>query len=81
MNMSTENRAKAAVQKAEGKGQEVVGAVTGDSEDKAAGQAKQGAAKVREGIEDAKDNIADKAKQVADKVSDGIENAKDKLRK
>jgi uncharacterized protein YjbJ (UPF0337 family) len=76
--MSTENRAKAAVQNVEGKGQEVVGAVTGNSEDEAKGKAKQGMAKVRDGIEDAKDNIADKAKQVADKVSDGIENAKKK---
>ncbi len=78
--MSIENRAKAATQNVEGKGQEVVGAVTGNSEDEAKGKAKQGMAKVREGIEDAKDNIADAAKQVAEKVSDGIENAKDKLK-
>lgn len=78
--MSIENRAKAAAQNIEGKGQEVVGAATGNSQDEAKGKAKQGMAKVREGIEDAKDNIADAAKQVAEKVSDGIENAKDKLK-
>jgi uncharacterized protein YjbJ (UPF0337 family) len=79
--MSIENRAKAAAQNAEGKGQEVVGAVTGSSEDEATGKAKQAAAKAREGIEDAKDTIVDKAKQVADKVRDGIEHAKDELKK
>jgi uncharacterized protein YjbJ (UPF0337 family) len=79
--MSIENRAKAAAQNVEGKGQEVAGVVTGNSEDEAKGKAKQGMAKVRDGIEDAKDNIADAAKQAAEKISDGIENAKDKLKK
>jgi uncharacterized protein YjbJ (UPF0337 family) len=79
--MSTENRAKAAAQNLEGKGQEVVGAVTGDSQDEAAGKGKQVAAKVRDGIEDAKDSIGDKAKQVADKVSDGVDDLKNKMKK
>jgi uncharacterized protein YjbJ (UPF0337 family) len=79
--MSIENRAKAAMQNAEGKGQEVVGAVTGSSEDKAAGKAKQGMAKVKEGIEDAKDKISETAQEVADKVSEGIQRAKDELKK
>jgi uncharacterized protein YjbJ (UPF0337 family) len=79
--MSIENRAKAAAQNLEGKGQEVVGAVTGDSQGEAAGKAKQVGAKIRDGIEDAKDGIADKAMQVADKVHDGIEDLKDKLKK
>ena len=78
--MSIENRAKAAAQNVEGKGQEVVGAVTGSSEDEAAGKAKQTASKVRDGIEDAKDSIADNAKKLGDKVHDGIEDIKDKLK-
>ncbi len=79
--MSTENRAKAAVKKVEGNVQEAVGNVTGDSEDKAVGQAKQASGKVREGIEDAKDAIVDKAKQVSHKVHDAVEDVKDKLKK
>ena len=79
--MSIENRAKAAAQNAEGKGQEIVGAATGTPENEAAGKAKQGKAKVRDGIEDAKDKIAETAKQVADKVSDGIEHAKNEINK
>jgi uncharacterized protein YjbJ (UPF0337 family) len=78
--MSVENRAKAAGQNLEGKGQEVVGAVTGNSQDEAAGKGKQVAAKVRDGAEDAKDAIGDKAKQVADKVSDGVEDLKNKMK-
>lgn len=79
--MTIENRAKAAAQNLEGKGQEIVGAVTGDSQDEAMGKAKQVGTKIREGIEDAKDSIVDKAKQVADKVHDGVEDVKDKLNK
>jgi uncharacterized protein YjbJ (UPF0337 family) len=79
--MSIENRAQAAAQNLEGKGQELAGVVTGNSQDEAKGKAKQGMAKVRQGIEDAKDSIADTAKQVVEKVSDSIENTKDKLEK
>jgi uncharacterized protein YjbJ (UPF0337 family) len=79
--MSTEDRAKAAAQNVEGKGQEVVGAVTGNTEDEAAGKAKQAAAKVRDGIEDVKDKIGDKAKEVGDKISDGVDRAKEDLNK
>jgi uncharacterized protein YjbJ (UPF0337 family) len=79
--MSIEERAKAAAQNAEGKGQEVVGKVTGSSEDEAAGQAKQTAAKVREGIEDAKDRVVDKAKDLGNKMQDGIDRAKKELNK
>ena len=78
--MSIENRAKAAVQKTEGKGQEFVGEVTGDSEDKAAGKAKQAAGRVKEGIEDAKDSVVDAARKVSDKVHDAVEEVKDKAR-
>jgi len=79
--MSIEDRAKAAGQNLEGKGQEVVGKVTGSSQDEAAGKAKQAGAKVSEGIEDAKDKVADVANKVGDKIRDGIENAKNELNK
>jgi uncharacterized protein YjbJ (UPF0337 family) len=79
--MSTEDRAKAAVQNMKGKAQEAVGAVTDDSKTENAGKAEQLAAKVRVGVEDAKDGIADAAKKVAAKVHDGIEHAKDELKK
>jgi uncharacterized protein YjbJ (UPF0337 family) len=79
--MSIEDRAKAAAQNLEGKGQEIIGAVTGDDQAEAMGKAKQVGAKIRDGIEDAKDSIVDKAKQVADKIQDGVEDVKDKLNK
>ncbi|WP_309733884.1 CsbD family protein [Chamaesiphon sp. OTE_75_metabat_556] len=79
--MSIEERAKAAAQNAEGKVQEVVGKVTGSSEDEAAGQAKQTAAKVRDGVEDAKDKVVDKAKELGNKMQDGIDRAKADLNK
>lgn len=79
--MSIEERAKAAAQNAEGKGQEVVGKVTGSSEDEAAGQAKQTAAKVRDGVEDAKDKIVDKAQDLGNKMQDGVDRAKKELNK
>ncbi len=79
--MSIEDRAKATGQDLEGKGQEVVGKVTGSSQDEAAGKAKQAGSKVSEGIEDAKDKVADVANKVGDKIRDGIENAKNELNK
>jgi uncharacterized protein YjbJ (UPF0337 family) len=78
--MSIENRAKVVAKNVEGKGQEVVGAVTGNSQDELAGKAKQAEGKVRDGVEDLKDNAADlgdKAKRTAEKVRDGLEDAKD----
>jgi uncharacterized protein YjbJ (UPF0337 family) len=79
--MSIEERAKAAAQNVEGKGQEVVGAVTGNTEDEAAGKAKQVGAKVREGIEDAKDKISEKAHEAGDKIREGVDRAKEELNK
>jgi len=79
--MSIEDRAKAAAQNVEGKGQEVVGKATGSSQDEAAGKAKQAGAKVSEGIEDAKDKVADVANKAGDKIRDGIENTKNELNK
>jgi uncharacterized protein YjbJ (UPF0337 family) len=79
--MSIEERGKAAAQNVEGKVQEVGGAVTGNTEDEAAGKAKQAGAKIREGIEDAKDNISQKAKEAGDKMREGVDRAKDEMNK
>ena len=79
--MSIEDRAKATAQDLEGKGQEAIGKVTGSSQDEAAGQAKQGAAKVSNAIEDAKDAVVEKAQELGDKVKDGIDSAKRELNK
>jgi uncharacterized protein YjbJ (UPF0337 family) len=57
--MSLEDRAKATAKNLEGKAQEAKGNLTGDQKDKAAGQAKQGEAQVRHGVEDVKDNVKD----------------------
>lgn len=79
--MSIEERAKAATQNAEGKGQEVIGKVTGSADDEAAGKAKQAAANVREGIEDAKDKVVETAQDLGDKIRDGVDNAKREMNK
>ena len=79
--MSIEDRTKAAAQNVEGKGQEVIGKVTGNPQDEAAGKAKQAGAEIRDGIEDAKDKIAEKANELGDKVRDGIDNVKKELNK
>jgi uncharacterized protein YjbJ (UPF0337 family) len=79
--MSIEERAKAATQNVEGKGQEVVGKVTGSADDEAAGKAKQTAAKVRDGIEDAKDKVAETAQDLGDKIRDGVDNIKREMNK
>ncbi|MGB3207290.1 MAG: CsbD family protein [Crinalium sp.] len=55
--MSLEDKAKAAAKNIEGKAQEAMGNVTGDPQDQAEGQAKQGEATVRNAGEDIKDNI------------------------
>lgn len=79
--MSIKDRADAAAQNIEGKGQETVGKVTGSSQDEAAGKAKQAIANVRDGIEDAKDKVAEKAQEIGDNVRDGIDRAKRDLNK
>lgn len=53
--MSIEERAKATAKNIEGKAQEAMGNVTGDPEDKAAGNMKQGESEVRHTKEDVKD--------------------------
>ncbi|OIP70411.1 MAG: CsbD family protein [Oscillatoriales cyanobacterium CG2_30_44_21] len=55
--MSLENRAKATAKNVEGKIQESVGDLTGDSKDKLEGKAKQAEAKVRHASEDVKDEV------------------------
>ena len=77
--MSIENRAKAAADKTEGAGQELIGKVTGDREDQVAGKAKKTMGKVKDGIEDAKDSIVDAARKVSDKVHDAVEEVKGKV--
>jgi uncharacterized protein YjbJ (UPF0337 family) len=55
--MSLENRAKAAIKNVEGKVQETVGDLTGNSKDQVQGNAKQAEAKVRNAAEDVKDQV------------------------
>ncbi|MGB6295450.1 MAG: CsbD family protein [Rivularia sp. (in: cyanobacteria)] len=55
--MSAEDKAKAAAKNIEGKAQEAMGNVTGDPEDQAKGQAKQGEAEARQTVENAKDKV------------------------
>ncbi|BAY83058.1 hypothetical protein NIES267_25440 [Calothrix parasitica NIES-267] len=57
--MSTEDRAKATAKNIEGKAQEAMGNVTGNTEDQAKGKAKQAEAEGRQTIENAKDKIKD----------------------
>jgi uncharacterized protein YjbJ (UPF0337 family) len=55
--MSLENRAKAAAKNVEGKVQETVGDLTGNTKDQVQGNAKQAEAKVRNAAEDVKDEV------------------------
>jgi uncharacterized protein YjbJ (UPF0337 family) len=55
--MSLENRAKAAAKNVEGKVQEAVGDLTGNTKDQVQGNAKQAEAKVRNAAEDVKDEV------------------------
>jgi uncharacterized protein YjbJ (UPF0337 family) len=55
--MSLENRAKAAAKNVEGKVQEAVGDLTGNTKDKVQGKAKQAEANVRNAAEDVKDKV------------------------
>lgn len=57
--MSAEDRMKATGKNLEGKAQEALGNITGDPEDKAEGQAKQGEAEIRHTGEDIKDKVKD----------------------
>ena len=53
--MAAEDKAKATAKNIEGKAQEALGNITGDPQDKAEGQAKQGEAETRHAVEDVKD--------------------------
>lgn len=57
--MSTEDKAKATAKNIEGKAQEAMGNVTGDTEDQAKGKAKQAEAEGRQTVENAKDKMKD----------------------
>lgn len=57
--MSTEDRAKATAKNVEGKAQEALGNVTGDTEDQAKGKAKQAQAEASHAKEDVKDGVKD----------------------
>ena len=55
--MSLENRAKATAKNVEGKVQEAVGDLTGDTKNQVEGKAKQAEAKVRHAAEDVKSEV------------------------
>ncbi|MEH2413510.1 CsbD family protein [Nostoc sp.] len=55
--MSAEKRIEATAKNIEGKIQEVVGEITGNPQDKAAGQAKQAEAQVDHTVENIKDEL------------------------
>jgi uncharacterized protein YjbJ (UPF0337 family) len=55
--MSLENRVKATAKNVEGKVQEAVGDLTGDTKNQLEGKAKQAEAKVRQAAEDVKDEV------------------------
>lgn len=55
--MSLEERAKATAKNIEGKVQDAVGQVTGDTEDQAEGKLKQAEASARHAKEDVKDDL------------------------
>ncbi len=83
--MSIQDKAKAAAKNVEGKIQETIGKVTGDSEDQLEGKAKQAeatardkAADVGQGIDDAADDVTngglgDKAKAAAKSVEGKVQ--------
>lgn len=55
--MSIEERAKATVKNLEGKVQETLGNITGDTHDQIEGKAKQVEATILNGVEDVKDQL------------------------
>jgi uncharacterized protein YjbJ (UPF0337 family) len=67
--MSTEDKLKATARNLEGKAQEMLGDITGDTAMKAEGQAKQVEASAMHIAE----NVKDKAKEVLDAIKDKID--------
>lgn len=55
--MSAEDKAKATAKNIEGKAQEALGNITGDTEEQAKGKAKQAEASGRHAVENTKDDI------------------------
>ncbi|WP_223805768.1 CsbD family protein [Pseudanabaena sp. UWO310] len=84
--IATVERVKAATKDIEGKVQEAIGNVTGDTKDQVMGKAKQAEADVRNATEDLKDNLKDKlkmperikasSKDIEGKVQEAIGNVK-----
>jgi uncharacterized protein YjbJ (UPF0337 family) len=69
--MSTEDRIKATAKNLEGKAQEALGNLTGDTEMQVEGKAKQ----VEASAMNMAENIKDKAKDVLDAIKDKIDKA------
>ncbi len=57
--MGIKDKAEAAAKNIEGKAQEMMGEVTGDSQDKIEGQAKQAQAEAEQAKENVKDSVKD----------------------
>lgn len=55
--MGLQDKAKATAKNVEGKVQEGIGNLTGDTKDQAEGKAKQGQASVQHAVEDTKDTV------------------------
>jgi uncharacterized protein YjbJ (UPF0337 family) len=66
--MSLQERAKAAAQNIEGKLEEAVGNITGDTDKQTEGKAKQVEASIRNASEDVKDRARDIADVIKDKA-------------
>jgi uncharacterized protein YjbJ (UPF0337 family) len=66
--MSLQERAKAAAQNIEGKLEEAVGNITGDTDKQTEGKAKQVEASIRNASEDVKDRARDIANVIKDKA-------------
>lgn len=73
--LATMNRAEAMAKNLEGQAQEAMGNITGDSQDKIMGKAKQVESQIRNAAEDMKDEIqlSDRAKAVAKNVEGKIQ--------
>lgn len=67
--MGLENRIKATAKNIEGKIQEVVGDITGNTQNQVEGKAKQAEARVRHVVE----NVKDKLEQMKNKLNKGFE--------
>lgn len=67
------------IEEATGRVKEAAGALTGDEDLKAKGQAEQASAKAKQKVDDVADKAKDAVKDVAGKAEDVIDSVKDKL--